>query len=88
MTTYTVAWVPDTILTILPGTPAPEAIEAAIREEEEMHGERFDRDQVSIESGLVLTDEIEPWDDVIWKGTDGGVIADESNTRFAYIVRP
>lgn len=82
--TYTVAYLPEVLLAIIPDG---HDIEAALAEEEEQAGEKFDRDEVVIESGLVLTDEPENTDNVIWRGHSAGWITDENDDAFGYIVR-
>lgn len=87
MTTYTIAY--DEILYACVPDGDDAALERELCEAEEQGRIEIDRDAVSIESGLMLTDE--PPDDeclIAWQGHDAGWLSDESGTTYEYAIRP
>jgi uncharacterized protein (DUF1697 family) len=84
-TTYTIATIHDHLIAVVPDGGD---IEAAIREEEEKACVTFDRDEIRVTSGCVLTDEIKSGDEVIYAGTGLGFLTDEEGRRWhAAVIR-
>jgi len=63
-------------------------IEAAIIAEAKNAGLEIGRGELSIETGLILTDEPAENDDIRYAGFDLGVLTDENGTNFEYAVKP
>ena len=62
-------------------------IEAAISAEEKNIGEPLDRDRITIVHDLVLTDEVEDGDDIVYSGNSMGWLMDENDRTYNYAVR-
>lgn len=85
MTTYTIATLKSTGL-LIACEPDGADMEAAISAEEATASVEFDRDDITIESGLILTDD-DSTGEVRYSGFDMGRLTDESGVEFRYAVR-
>jgi uncharacterized protein (DUF1697 family) len=73
---------------LVAAVPDGDDIEAAIREEEERACVTFDREEMRIVEGCVLTDEIDAGDEVIYCGYAFGFLTDKEGCRYyAAVIR-
>jgi hypothetical protein len=85
MTTYTIAYQTSTGLLIACEADGSD-IEAAIQQQEQDACVQFDRDDITIESGLTLTND-DDGKDVAYSGFDMGVLSDAAGKEYRYAVR-
>jgi uncharacterized protein (DUF1697 family) len=71
---------------LVAAVPDGDDIEAAIREEEENACVTFDREEMRIVEGCVLTDEIKAGDEVIYAGNRYGFLTDKEGRRYSAAV--
>jgi hypothetical protein len=83
MGTYTIAFDEVLFATVPDGAD----LETALREEERKAQIEIDRDALTVESGLTLTDDPDEAAEVVWSGTSLGCLMDEKGTTFQYAVR-
>lgn len=83
MTTYTLVFCGDLLITTVPDGGD---IEAAIKAEEEKAREEYDEDDLTYYKGVILTDDPEDDDEIIYSGTSYGWLVDEAGTAYKYAV--
>lgn len=84
-TTYTIATLKSTGM-LIACVPDSADIQAAIAACEAQIGDAFDRDDIAIEEGLILTDD-EDDGDVRYRGSVMGTLSDENGRAFEFAVR-
>jgi len=85
MKTYTIATINEVLVAV---TPDGSDINAAILEEEERAGVKFDRSEIRIFEGCTLTDELKDGDEVVYLGNTYGYLTDNDGNRYyAAVIR-
>ncbi len=86
--TYTVVVLPtDNGHMLVAVAPDGCDIEAEIQDEEERAAVTFARDELRVFEGCILTDEIDPDDEVVYSGSYFGVLTDDSGRRYSAAVQ-
>lgn len=80
MNTYTIAFTDSVLLaTVVDGSDIDAVIKASVPGDVEGEIEKV--------SGLVLTDDLQEGDEIVWSGNDCGYLTDEHGSWFNYAVR-